>query len=152
MTEVALKDSMPLYFSDYNPFSSPACLPLDTVEMLPVYDSLSCVPITQRGGVSDLTMGLLQFHQSPPDFLVNTLWLWEWLWVGSRQGRLAPWALFRAHKLGLVKEIRRDGGRNEGDQVTKAHLASRAHRRPVAHKRPRGLGQVRMGVGLRHLQ
>lgn len=110
MTEVALKDSMPLYFSDYNPFSSPACLPLDTVEMLPVYDSLSCVPITQRGGVSDLTMGLLQFHQSPPDFLVNTLWLWEWLWVGSRQGRLAPWALFRAHKLGLVKEIRRDGG------------------------------------------
>lgn len=67
--------------------------------------------------------------------------------MGFRQGRLAPWALFRAHKLGLVKEICRDGGGNEGDQVTKAHLASRAS--PVAHRRPRGLGQVGMGVGLR---
>lgn len=45
--------------------------------------------------------------------------------MGSRQGRLAARAPFRAHKFGLVKEICMDGG-DEGDQVTKAHQASRA--------------------------
>lgn len=48
--------------------------------------------------------------------------------MGSRQGRLAAQAPFRAHKFGLVKETCRDGGvgRDEGDQVTKAHHASMA--------------------------
>lgn len=60
--------------------------------------------------------------------------------MGSRQGRLASWALFRAHKLGLVKEICRDGGGNEGDQVTKAHLASRVSLEAYGTQKAQGTG------------
>lgn len=67
--------------ADLNPSSSPACLPLGAVEMLPVYDSLSCVPRTPREvEFPTRHQGLLRAYQSPPDPLVNALWLWRWWW------------------------------------------------------------------------
>lgn len=66
MIEVALgAPPAPLYFSDSTPSSSPACFPLGEVEMLPVYDSLSCGPRTQRADVSDLTPGTASVSSKP---------------------------------------------------------------------------------------
>ena len=138
MAEVALSaHQCVFYFSDLNPSSSPACLPVGAVEMLPVYDSLSCVPRAQRGGVSDLTPGtasVLSKLTRPPCKCPVAFG------GGGRWAR-AP---FGAHKFGLVKESCRDAG----IKVIRLQKHTRPrwlHGRPGAHKRPRGPGWVRWG-------
>lgn len=61
--------------------------------------------------------------------------------MGFSQGRLAALAPFRVHKFGLVKETRRDG-EDEGDQVTKAHLSSKAAWEDWGPQKALGLGQI----------